>query len=386
MRLLVLGGLGPYPERLLALRDRGHALWYACSHYLPAIRPSLDGIPAVDLRAPPSDWPADPDGPDGCAGLLGLIRRERIDAVYSLLNAWDGSNAVTAALLRRGCPVPVVRHYKEHYCAPSEDERDALERSAGVLLVNPLARDYFAACYRLPPRVACLDADPLPRRYLAGPVRPKYSAADGRPHLLVAGSAMTDGGRYDYRGHFRDLAARGAHVHLYGQFRSLDRRTGWLIEDEAVEAAYRALAAAPGVAPYLHLHAPVPPSRFVEEWSPYDAGLLHAPDPRDRFRTQNFPNRYSAYLAAGVPVALAAGELPALQEHLERLGAGVVYDPGAGVADLVRRLPAPGAAAGALAAREAVTFEALLPHMEVFLEACLAGTAARAGDRGRNGT
>jgi hypothetical protein len=39
-----------------------------------------------------------------------LIEDERIDVVYSLLNAWDGSNQATAALLRRGCPVPVVRH------------------------------------------------------------------------------------------------------------------------------------------------------------------------------------------------------------------------------------------------------------------------------------
>jgi hypothetical protein len=258
-----------------------------------------------------------------------------------------------------------------------------------VLLVNGLARDYFAARYRLPARTACLDADPLPRRYLRGRLRPKLSAADGRPHLLLAGSATADGGRYDYRELLRALAGARAHVHLYGQFRRLDPATGWLLDAPAVAAAYRALAADAACAPYLHLHAPVRPARFAAAWSPYDAGLLHAPDPRDRFRAQNFPNRYSAYLAAGVPVALADGDLPALQRHLVALGAAVVYDPADGAADLVRRLPDPGAAAAALAAREAVTFEALLPRLEAFLRACLTrpeAPPAPAGPAGPRGT
>jgi hypothetical protein len=182
---------------------------------------------------------------------------------------------------------------------------------------------------------------------------------------------MADGGRYDYRALLRDLAGQGAHVHLYGQFRRLDPATGWLLEAPEVAARYRDLAAGPDCAPYLHLHAPVPPERFVAEWSAYDAGLLHAPDPRDRFRAQNFPNRYTAYLAAGVPVALPDGESPALQRHLEALGAAVVYDPVAGAPDLVARLPDPVAAGAALAAREAVTFEALLPRLVAFLRSCL---------------
>ena len=292
-----------------------------------------------------------------------LIRAERIEAVYSLLNVWDGSNAATAALLRRGCPVPVVRHYKEHYLRPHEDERTCIEASTGVVFLNEESRRYFAGIYRIPPRSTCLDGDLIPRRYLAGTFRPKLSAQDGRSHLLIAGTATADHGRYDYRALVRELVGHGAHVHLYARYSRL-QPSGRLAEDQSVRAEYRALAAE---SPRVHLHATIPPTRFVEEWSPYDAGLLHVPDPRDRFRALNYPNRHAAYIAAGVPVALAAGEMAAMERRLEGFGAAVVYrDP----ADLVARLPDPAAASAARAAREHFTWEALLPTLESFIVAC----------------
>ncbi len=356
VRLLVLGGLGVYPERLRALVAQGHRLWYASTLGFPKGQGPIPGLTSFPLFERAGGNPG--------AWLAALIASERIEAVYSLLNVWDGSNAATAALLRHGCPVPLVRHYKEHYLAPSEDERVCLEQSDGVIFLNEESRAYFAGVYRVPRRTACLDADLLPRCYLAGSLRPKLSAADGRPHLLIAGSVTDDGGRYDYRELIRQLASHRAHVHLYGLFRRLYPAEGWLLPSDEVKGLYRELAS---TSPYLHVHEPVPPARFVEEWSPYDAGLLHAPDARDRFQPFNFPNRYTAYLAAGVPVALAAGAMPAMQRHLEGIAPALVYgDP----ADLVRRLPDPVAPARALAAREDVTFEAICPHLIHFIHSC----------------
>jgi hypothetical protein len=227
---------------------------------------------------------------------------------------------------------------------PDEDEQACIERSAGMIFINGISRDYFAGLYRLPARTTCLDADPIPSRYLAGRRRPKLSAAGQPPHLLLAGSATDDGGRYDYRQLIEDLAGLGAHVHIYGNFRRLDRSTEALLDSSEAAAVYRDLADGSSL---VHIHTPVSPDRFVEAWSIYDAGLLHAPAPDDRFRPMNFPNRYSAYLAAGVPVALAHDEMSALQAHLQAFHAAVVYDdPG----DLVRRLPDQAAAAGARAA------------------------------------
>ena len=356
MRLLVLGGLGPYPERLATFLAHGHQLWYASTHYLPAVQDQIGEIPALSLD----------DAPDVSAvRLVELIRSERIDAVYSLLNVWDGSNPVTAGLLLHGCPVPLIRHYKEHYVSPNDDERTCIERADGVIFINEESRDYFAGIYRSPVSSTCLDADPIPSRYLKGTLKPKLSSADHRPHLLIAGTVTTDGTRYDYRSLIHGLAEQRAHVHLYAHFRRLDPSTGWMLRDEAAEAEYGVLATE---SEYVHLHPPIAPDRFVDEWSRYDAGLLHVSDLNDHFRPFNLPNRYTAYIAAGVPIALATGDMPAMERHLQALGAVVVYDE---LADLVERLPDPAASAAALAAREGLTWEAVYPALEAFIRSCL---------------
>jgi hypothetical protein len=356
MRLLMLGAPGPYPERLQTFRDAGHHLWWISTLLLPPTGP-VAGVNACHL------WDLARAPEEAIERLVELIDTERIDAVYSLLNVWDGSHHPTALLLRRGCPVPVIRHYKEHYLSPSADERTCLEQSDGVIFINRESRDYFATCYQLPARTACFDADLLPHRYLAGTLQPRLSAQDGHPHLLIAGTATDDGGRYDYRELIRELTGHAAHIHLYGQFRRMDA-SGRYQAALDVEATYRALT----VTGYLHLHALVPPARFVDEWSRYDAGLLHVPRPDDPFRRLNMPNRYSAYLAAGVPVALPAGHMPAMQRPLEALGAAIVY---ADTADLVRRVPDVEAMQGALKSRASVTFEAVFPDLMNFVrEVC----------------
>ena len=357
MRLLVLGALGPYPERMAAFTREGHRLWHLSTEWV-----------SDEARTVP--WEAlerfDPAlaVPEHAARVREWIARHKIDAVYSLLNVWDGSNAITAALLRGGAPVPVVRHYKEQYLQPGEDERVCLEESQGVVLLNEESRRFFAGQYRLPKRVVCVDGDLLPARYHAGELRPRLSAANGRPHLLIAGTATADHGRYDYRALIRTLTAAGAHVHLYGQFRRL-QATGQMTSEPAVADAYRDA----GSDGRLHLHAPIAPAGFIEAWSPYDAGLLHNPVPDDVFRPYNLPNRYSAYLAAGLAVAMPTGEMPAMARHLAILGAPAVcyHDP----VELMDRLPDPAANARALAARAGATFEAVYPRLIEFIRSCL---------------
>jgi hypothetical protein len=63
------------------------------------MRRYLDGVAAFDLHTVADD---------PVAWVQRLIQDERIEAVYSLLDSWDRSNQTTAALLRRGCPVPVA--------------------------------------------------------------------------------------------------------------------------------------------------------------------------------------------------------------------------------------------------------------------------------------
>ena len=353
MRLLVLGFLGPYPERLTTFVEDGQQVWYV-STLPPATVPGLHTQSYWDLAT-------QRENQDGIAQLIDLIKREKIDLVYSLLNVWDNSAGITASLLSRGCPVPLVRHYKEHYMAPRDDERLSIELAAGAIFINREAHDYFAALYKLPQHVACMDADLLHRRYLNGELRPKLSAIDPerRPHTLIAGTVTEDNGRYDYRDLARDLIASGAHVHIYGQFKRMFP-DGFLLPDEQVATAYAAIDAK-----YLHIHPTITPDQFVSEWSQYDAGMLHTPRPNDLFSAQNFPNRYSAYIAAGVPVALARGKMPAMQRHLEELGAAIVFDT---PADLVAQLPNQAIADQTFASREGETFEAIYPNLISFLQ------------------
>jgi hypothetical protein len=356
MRLLILGALGPYPERVRTFLNHQHQLWYVSTLGSPAPLAGVTTYSWHELAA---------SAEQATVRLLELIDSERIEAVYSLLNVWDGSNAVTALLLQQGCPVPVIRHYKEHYLRSYPDEQICIEQSTGVLFINPESQAYFGQVYQLPQHTACLDADLLPQQYLAGTFQPKLSAQDGQPHLLIAGTVTDDGGRYDYRPLICELTACGAHVHLYGLFRRLAAAQGLLYDTEMVAAAYRALP----TGNRLHVHAPIGPEHFVSEWSCYDAGLLHMPRTDDAFRTLNLPNRYSAYLAAGLPVALPAGEMSAMQRQLEVMGAAVIYRDSA---DLVAQLPNPQATANARAVRDIVTFEAVFPLLEQFLESCLA--------------
>ena len=74
-------------------------------------------------------------------------------------------------------------------------------------------------------------------------------------------------------------------------------------------------------------------------------------------------------MAAGLPVAVAAGEMPAMERHLAGLGAPpVLYrNPG----ELMGKLPDPEANARALAAREDATFEAVYPRLVEFIRSCL---------------
>jgi hypothetical protein len=355
MHLLILGALGPYPDRIQLLVDEGHQLSYAHTEPLSSETPAQ--VRSLAVMAGQFAFE------EQVERVLSHIVQERVDAVYSLLNVWDGSNRITAGLLRRGCPVPVIRHYKEHYLSPSDDERTCIEQSAGAIFINEESRAYFNATYQLPERTMCLDADMIPAYYLQGVPQEPLSSLDGCPHVLIAGSASADGGRYDYRELIREFVGAGAHVHLYGQFRAL-QRSGQLNNAPDVATSYMALFGGGR----FHIHAPIPPHRFVEEWSQYDAGLMHVSRHDDPFRYLNMPNRYSAYLAAGVPIGLIDGQFPAVERWLEPAGVTIVAR---NVAHLVASLPDPGCRARAWSARTSFTFDATARPLLQFIESCL---------------
>ena len=146
-----------------------------------------------------------------------LIAAHGITVAYSLLNASDGSTEATLELLDHGVHVPIVRHYKEHPCTPTLEERRVLLESAGQIYVNIESFDFFRATYGVSSASAhIMDADMIAERYMTDDFAPKARCEDGAPHLLVAGGMSMLQDRLDVRSLCIEMNKLRVHVHLYG--------------------------------------------------------------------------------------------------------------------------------------------------------------------------
>lgn len=115
------------------------------------------------------------------------------------------------------------------------------------------------------------------------------------------------------------------YVHLYGYMvTQINNRL--VIGDPATRRDYEELEAQ---LPYIHLHSYIRPEQFCSVWSHYDAGFMHSQvlgsDEAARFEEMNFPYRYTAYLAAGLPLAVSSKGQSAMRNLIEQEGIGLVY-------------------------------------------------------------
>jgi hypothetical protein len=137
-----------------------------------------------------------------------------------------------------------------------------------------------------------LDGD-LPRAAAFGSAErsPLLSETTGDLHTVIPGRPLGPPPTF-----VAELAARGVHLHLYGQKAAAQMRD-WVEDVQRL---------APG---HLHLHDQVGPQRWVSEFSQYDAGWLH--DVRSRNRGDlraatwddlNLPARMATLAGCGVPM------------------------------------------------------------------------------------
>ena len=135
MRVLVLGSLGPNQNRVEALASRVEVLIYAYTEFHPAILQltNVTSIPLARRNLIPQ--------------LRYLIAYYGITVVYSLLNAADGSTEVTQELIDDRPGVPIVRHYKEHPCVPTHQERRLLLDTEAQIFINEESLEYFREVY-----------------------------------------------------------------------------------------------------------------------------------------------------------------------------------------------------------------------------------------------
>jgi hypothetical protein len=161
-----------------------------------------------------------------------------------------------------------------------------------------------------------LDGDLPKADWFGGERAPLLSASDGEVHTVVPGRPI---GLHPHT--MAELAAERVHVHFYGDFTQGQWRE-WI--DKSMRLA-------PGS---LHLHPNVDQSRWVEEFSRYDAGWLHAFDSsnggelrRANWDDLNYPARIATLAAAGLPMIQRdnEGAIVATQALVRKYGLGLLY-------------------------------------------------------------
>jgi hypothetical protein len=317
LNVLILGSLGPNPERVLALLPFLGRITYVYTQFNPFI-PHLQhgGIQCVAAL------------PNEARQTIRVIEEQPVDIVYSLLNAHDGSTEATLQLLDDRCQIPMVRHYKEHPCVPTHEERRVLLETRAQIYINEESREYFVNTYGANRTTShVMDADQISRVFMTGDIVPKLRLTDGEPHVLIAGGVSILGDRLDMREFCAQMAGYRVHTHIYGYPRGLTDDGMPIVPHLETALEYRRLAAS---TPYIHLHDYVSPREFVKEWSRYDAGMMHASVPGTHseaaFQRLNLAHRYSAYLAAGLPLLVHHGGQDAMARLVRAEQIGCVFE------------------------------------------------------------
>ncbi len=320
LRILLVGELAHNPERVLVLSERGHelfGLWTPDPLWFNTVGPLPFGS-VTDL--PREGWRE-------------AVREVRPDVIYALLN-WQAVPFVHE-VLRADLGVPFVWHVKEgpHFNRQRGHWRQLVDlhlRSDGQVYSSPELREWFAAAVpgTRDGLAMVLDGD-LPKAESIDPAprSPLLSDRDGLVHTVVPGRPMGPA-----PGVVAELAALGVHLHLYGAKAAAQMRD-WVDEVQRV---------APGA---LHLHDQVEASRWVQEFSQYDAGWLH--DVRSGNRGDiraaswddlNYPARLPTLAAAGVPVLQPdnAGSVVATQTLARSRELGVFWRDAQDLVDQLR--------------------------------------------------
>ncbi|WP_368737885.1 glycosyltransferase [Massilia sp. CCM 8734] len=368
LNILLAGELAYNAERVLALEEQGntlHGLWMRAPYWYNAVGPLAFG----HVRELPfDDW----------RRAVGELRP---DIIHAQLN-WQAVPFCHELMLATP-GVPFVWHFKEgpFICLEKGTWPQLVELFAqadGCIFSSPEMRDWFDIVLPgLSTSKPChvLDGD-LPKASWFGEQRtPLLSAAgDGDIHTVVPGRPI---GLHPHT--VGELAAQGIHLHFYGDFTQGQWRQ-WI--EDARRLAPR----------HLHLHANVEQARWVEEFSRYDAGWLHAFAStndgelrRANWDDLNYPARMATLAAAGLPMIQRnnEGAIVATQTLSRQLGTGVFYDTIAHLGALLRDRPRMDALRERVWSQRAqFTFDAHVPELVAFFRRVIAQAHRRdGGDR-----
>jgi hypothetical protein len=269
-------------------------------------------------------------------------------------------------LIDGGVDLPLVRHYKEHAATPNQHERRMLLETDGQIYINHQSLEHFRALYGVPEWSAhIMDGDLIAARYMTDDFAPKLRHQDNEPHLLVVGNLAMSNNRQDMRALCEAMHKRRVHVHLYGNYVGTDVQGRHVAGHAPTRRVYERMAQA---LRYVHLHPYIGRDAFTREWSRYDAGMMHVPShPAEayaQFEQMNYPYRYSAYLAAGLPLAVQHAEQDAMKTLVQQHGIGLVYRDYDDLAEQVRDVQHMARLDDqARTQRTAFSFDAQAPHL-----------------------
>ena len=361
LKILLVGELAYNADRVLALAERGHALyglWMRRPYWYNTVGPLPFGQ-VEDLPYP---------------GWREAVARLQPDIIYGLLN-WQAVPFVHEVMLATP-GIPFAWHFKEGPFICLEKGTwpqlvDLYRRADGRIFSSPEMRDWFDTVVPGLSRTRpshVLDGD-LPRRHwFAGEHAALLSAGGGALHTVVPGRPI---GLHPHT--VAELAASDVHLHFYGDYTQGQWRE-WI--DRTRTLAPR----------HLHLHPNVDQDRWVTEFSRYDAGWLHAFESvnggelrRANWDDLNYPARLATLAAGGLPMIQRdnAGAIVATQALAQRLGIGVFYRT---IPELAARLRDRQALAATrervLAARAAFCFDTHVPALLDFFRTVIASEGA----------
>jgi len=358
LTIVLAGELAYNADRVLALHEAGHTLyglWMRQPYWYNTVGP----LPFGHVE----DLPAE--------GWREALERIRPDLIYGLLN-WQAVPFVHEVMLATP-GIPFVWHFKEGPFICLEKGSwpqlvDLYRRADGRIFSSPEMRDWFDTVLpglssTRPSHV--LDGD-LPRRAALGAAAPAQPAwTDGAVHTVVPGRPI---GLHPHT--VAALAAEDVHLHFYGDYAQGQWRA-WIDTTRALAPRH------------LHLHGNVDQAHWVEAFSRYHAGWLHAFESgnggelrRANWDDLNYPARLATLAAAGLPMIARdnSGHIVATQALAERLGTGVLYRT---IPELAARLRDRAALAQTrervLAARGMFCFDSHVPALVDFFRRVLAG-------------
>lgn len=307
LKILIVGELAYYPERIYALEQTGHVLYGLWDPYPMYSFTTVGPLPFGHVRNLSSQkWENE-------------IEEIKPDIIYGLLS----SSAVPFVyeVVRKVPGIPYVWCFKE---GPSMvlnmGNWDKLiylyQHAAGKIFLNELAEQWYSQFLSPSKSPTMLMDGELPKMdYFKDNFSPKLSDTVGGIHTVVTGR-MIGISEEDIKA----LAQKDIHIHLYTQnYYDGNNREGFV-------------KLAPN---HFHIHQHVFADKWTEELSQYDAGWLHCHKSNnggDMLMTTwddlNLPARIATYAAAGLPIILPdnTGNAVASNRVAEKYNIGLVYN------------------------------------------------------------